>query len=397
MSKEKDKDDKKSKRLDLKGKSAQAIAEMVNNKYGENTLVLASEALHMIIDFISTGSHAVDFALGGGFPKNRITEVRGPESSYKSTLSLIGLANFQRKHKDGMGIYADFEHTFDPRYARELGVDLERLIVINPDSGEQGIDVMMELLESGLDLYVVIDSIAAIVPTAELEASFDQQSMGLHARLINRMMRILVSRIKVSMYSTKEASITVVALNQLRQKIVSMYQNPETTPGGVGKNFFFSTILRLFTSKSKAILEDVTINGIKRQIRFGQEVDFSVIKNKCSGTQHDDGSFNFYVRDYKSRKRYTFDNGASLFSQGLFYGVIEIDTYKGKPLFVFDKIRFASESRFIQEIESDEDVQSEIYTGVLAKVTEEAGGKLDLADYLHEAEKPKIKIKFGAK
>lgn len=208
---------------DYSGLSATELVVALNKKYGSNTLVLASEATGIEINHIATGSHALDFALGGGFPQNRIIEIRGPFSSFKSTISLCSTRNFQRKYPDGFGVYIDVEKTFGTKYAAKLGVDLDRLILVNPDSGEQGVNVINDVMKWEVPLWIVIDSVAALVPSAELDAQMEQQLMGQHARLIARMMRVVTSRMKRNLYSAEAPSTTVLALNQLRQKIGVMF------------------------------------------------------------------------------------------------------------------------------------------------------------------------------
>lgn len=352
----------------------EAMRNQLNAKYGANTVIRASEALNLVVRFTPTGCAAIDFGLGGGFAENRMTEVRGPFSSFKSTLALCALANHQKQYKDSIGVYVDAEKSFDPRYARELGCDLRRLLVVNPDSGEQGVDVFTELLSCGRPNFTIIDSIAALVPTAEIEASMDAAQMGQHPRLINRMMRVATARIKRSLYDNSEPPVTVVALNQLREKIGVMFGNPETTPGGKGKDFFVSAIVRLYTSGSHAVKEKVTIGGQSREIRFAQNVSFSVLKNKCSGTQHEEGEFRFHVRPYKNFGRYSFNNAEALLKYGLFFQLVDFTN----GVMEYGDLSFKQSSAFIKALIEDEELADKLYWQILDCIAKESGGEMVL-------------------
>lgn len=383
--KKQDKDDKKEKksaRVDLKGLPLGAIIEKLNAHYGANTLALASKALGLHVQFISTGVYAIDFGAGGGIPKNRITEIRGPFSSLKSTICYKTMANFQRMNKRSMVFFQDGEKTFDPVYAQICGCDLARIAIINSDSGEQAIDVLSDLLDIGdVDVLVVVDSIASLVPSAELEASMDQQFQGLHPRLINRMMRILVGGMKRCMYDESAPSLTVLVTNQIREKIGVVYGNPETTPGGRGKDFAYSLMIKVFSSPSDRIMEKVVQHGQERNVRFGQNVKFQVSKNKVSASQFEEGEFEYYVREYKGHPANSFNNEEILFRYGVFYGVIEQRMQKstkkgGKPtvVYTYGNIDYA-EDAFKRELVKDVDASNALYLEVLQAISDDAMSK----------------------
>jgi recombination protein RecA len=352
--------------LDLSGMTdiAEVIATL-RSRYGDNTLILGSEAKGVKMAHVSTGSYALDIALGGGLPQNRIIEFRGQFSSFKSTISLTGAACFQKKHPTGFVVYIDLEKSFDADYAQKLGVDLDRLILINPDSGEQSINVLNDLMTSDFDLWIILDSVAALVPSAEIEGQMEDQFMGLQARLVNRAMRVVNSRLKRSLYDEKAPTTTLIALNQLRQKIGVVYGNPETTPGGLGKDFFYSVIIRFQSSTSNAIKGEVTNQGVKRTVLFGQLVTFKIMKNKCGGPQHEEGEFVFYYKDHEDYKAQTFANHESLFTLGVFHGVISVGSFG----FKFQHIVAKRERDFIKRLKGSSPALTRmLYTQLIQKV-----------------------------
>lgn len=310
--------------LDLSTCSVAEALTRINKHFGANTAVLGSSIGKQSIVKTSTGILALDIALGGGLPQNRIIEFNGPFSSFKSGASLLSIAAFHRRFDKGLAAYIDVERTFDPIHARRFNVDLSRLWVINPDSGEQAVDAMNAIITMGVPLFVVIDSVAALVPTAEVEESVDRQMMGTQARLINRMMRVLVARMKRNLYDESSPPVTVLALNQIRNKIGVVYGNPETTPGGMGKDFAYSVIVRLSAQHSKAGKVSVTRNGVKRDVQVSQTIGFRVVKNKAGGPQHENGDFIFYERDSGENKAYTINNEWAAWYYGCFYGAITL-------------------------------------------------------------------------
>jgi len=356
--------EKKSARTDLSGLDDSEIVTLLNTKYGENTLIVANDALGMTIEFLSTGCYDIDFATLGGIPENRVTEIRGAFSALKTTLCLGTIISFQKKRKKGFVGFIDVERSFDPVYAASLGIDLSRLVIVNPDSGEQAGDLIMDLMSTGRHTLLVIDSIAAMTPTAEIEGSLDNQFMGIHPRLINRVMRMAVTNIKRSLYDKSMPTTTVLAINQLRQKIGIMFGNPETTPGGLGKDFAYSLILRVMSSKTNAIMEERTRNGVKRSVRVAQNVRFGVLKNKVGSSQFDEGEFRFNVRKTKEHKRHTYDNFTPLLKYGLFYGLIKLK----KEVKIYEGIRYKADSAFKKALMKNPDICEMLYNDILAEM-----------------------------
>ena len=205
---------------------------MVNKQFGEGSLVRLGDATKMNVETISTGSVAIDLALGvGGLPRGRIVEIYGPESSGKTTLCLSLIAEAQRK--GGNAVFIDVEHALDPHYAKVVGVDLENLMVAQPECGEDALNIAETLIRSGAIDVVVIDSVAALVSRQELDGQMGDTTVGLQARMMSQAMRRLTAAIS-------KTSCICVFTNQIREKIGVMFGNPETTPGGRALKFFAS-------------------------------------------------------------------------------------------------------------------------------------------------------------
>ena len=238
-----------------------ALGDIVK-RYGEGSIMRLGEAHHLSVEAIPTGSLSLDVALGvGGIPRGRITEIFGPESSGKTTLCLHIAAEAQKLN--GTVAFIDMEHALDPAYAAKLGVDVESLLVSQPDMGEQALEIAETLVRSGAVELVIVDSVAALVPRAEIEGDMGDASMGMQARLMSQALRKLSGAIN----QTKTA---VIFTNQLRQKIGIMFGNPETTPGGLALKFYSS--VRLDTRRIQSIKMGAEIVGNRTRVR--------VVKNK---------------------------------------------------------------------------------------------------------------------
>lgn len=351
--------------IDLSAMSIEEAIESLNKKYGLNTVIMASDA-KTLLRTISTGSYALDFALGGGLPETRLIEINGPFSSFKSTISLRTARSFQKKYPGdkGLVIYIDLEKTFDAKYAASLGVNLARVLLVNPDSGEQAVNLMDDLMQLPIAIFIIVDSVAALVPTAEIVSDFEQQHMGLQARLVNKMMRIATARIKRDLYNEDSPTCTIVFLNQLRKTMIA-YGNPETTPGGEGKNFAYSTIIRLSSTKSNHIEKEETRNGVKHKVKYGQVVTFKVSKNKCGGPQHEEGEFTYFYKDCDEGKARTFNNVDALFHYGAFNDVITFDATDG---YSYRGISSKKESLFKQKLAADSHACRMLYREILQVV-----------------------------
>jgi recombination protein RecA len=241
-----------------------AVGEILK-RYGEGSIMKLGEAQSMMnTDSISTGSLSLDIALGvGGVPRGRITEIYGPESSGKTTICQHIVAESQRR--GGSAAYIDMEHALDPGYAAKCGVDIDNLLVSQPDTGEQALEITETLVRSGGIDVVVIDSVAALVPRAEIEGDMGDPTMGVHARLMSQALRKLSGAIN-------QTKTTVVFTNQLRQKIGVMFGNPETTTGGQALKFYAS--IRLDVRRIQAIKVGAEIIGNRTRVK--------VVKNKVA-------------------------------------------------------------------------------------------------------------------
>lgn len=236
----------------------------IQKQYGKGSIMVLGEESGMNIEVIPTGSLALDIALGvGGIPRGRIIEIFGPEASGKTTLALHILAESQKL--GGIAAFIDAEHALDPGYAKNLGVDTDNLIIAQPDTGEQALEITETLVRSNAVDLVVVDSVAALVPKAEIEGEMGDSHMGLQARLMSQGLRKLTGAINKSKAS-------VVFINQLREKIGVMFGNPETTPGG--------RALKFFTSVRMDIRRIETLKSADEMI--GNRVRVKVVKNKVA-------------------------------------------------------------------------------------------------------------------
>ena len=236
----------------------------IEKQYGKGSIMKLGERAAVDVDAISSGSIKVDEALGiGGYPKGRIIEIYGPESSGKTTLALHAIAEVQKK--GGRAAFIDAENAIDPIYARNLGVNIDDLILSQPDSGEQALDITEMLIKSGEIDLVVVDSVAALVPQAELDGEMGDAQVGLQARLMSKAMRKLSGVMNRS-------ECTAIFINQLREKVGIMFGNPETTPGGRALKFYAS--VRMEIRRSEAIKNGSDI--------IGNKVNVKVVKNKVA-------------------------------------------------------------------------------------------------------------------
>lgn len=242
----------------------QEALKTIEKQYGKGSVMKLGDRAKVDIDAISSGSLAIDYALGiGGYPKGRICEIYGPESSGKTTLALHAIAECQKA--GGRAAFIDAENAIDPMYAKKLGVNIDELILSQPDSGEQALEITELLVRSGAIDLIVIDSVAALVPQAELDGEMSDNQVGLQARLMSKAMRKLAGVMNRS-------DCTAIFINQLREKVGIMFGNPETTPGGRALKFY-STI-RLDVRKGEALKSGTDI--------VGNKVNVKVVKNKVA-------------------------------------------------------------------------------------------------------------------
>ena len=249
---------------DEKRKALDAAMGQIEKQFGKGSVMKLGEYKAMEVEAIPTGSLTLDVALGiGGIPKGRIIEIYGPESSGKTTLALHAIAEAQKA--GGTAAFIDAEHALDPVYSRKLGVDIDNLIVSQPDTGEQALEITEALVRSGAIDIIVVDSVAALVPKAEIDGDMGDSHMGLQARLMSQALRKLAGAINKS-------KTVLIFINQLREKIGVMFGNPETTTGGRALKFYAS--VRMDIRKTENIKQDGEVVGSRARVK--------VVKNKVA-------------------------------------------------------------------------------------------------------------------
>ncbi|MFT4848462.1 MAG: recombination protein RecA [Sediminicola sp.] len=250
---------------EAKLKALKLTLDKLDKTYGKGTVMKMGDKAVIEVEVIPTGSLGLDVALGvGGYPRGRVVEIYGPESSGKTTLTLHAIAEAQKK--GGIAAFIDAEHAFDRYYAESLGVDIENLIISQPDNGEQALEITDNLIRSGAIDIVVIDSVAALTPKSEIEGEMGDSKMGLHARLMSQALRKLTG-------SISKTNCTVIFINQLREKIGVMFGNPETTTGGNALKFYAS--VRLDIRRSTQIKDS-------NSAVLGNKTRVKVVKNKVA-------------------------------------------------------------------------------------------------------------------
>ncbi|MEN9431734.1 MAG: recombinase RecA [Bacteroidota bacterium] len=249
---------------EAKLKALRLTMEKLDKTYGKGAVMRMGDSAVEEVEIIPSGSLGLDIALGiGGYPRGRVIEIYGPESSGKTTLTLHAIAEVQRK--GGLAAFIDAEHAFDRFYAEKLGVDTENLIISQPDNGEQALEIADNLIRSGAIDLIVVDSVAALTPKAEIEGEMGESKVGLHARLMSQALRKLTGTIS-------KTNCTCIFINQLREKIGVMFGNPETTTGGNALKFYAS--VRLDIRRSTQIKDG--------DVAVGNRVKVKVVKNKVA-------------------------------------------------------------------------------------------------------------------
>lgn len=247
-----------------KDEALEEALKQIEKQFGKGSIMRLGDRSHVDVDVNPTGSITLDYALGiGGYPKGRIIEIYGPESSGKTTVALHAIAEVQRK--GGRCAFIDAEHAIDPMYAQKLGVVIDDLLLSQPDSGEQALEIADTLIRSGAIDLIVVDSVAALVPQMELDGEMTDAHVGLQARMMSKAMRKLSG-------AMNKTNCTAIFINQLREKVGVMFGNPETTPGGRALKFY-STI-RLDVRRGEAIKNGSDI--------IGNKVNIKVVKNKVA-------------------------------------------------------------------------------------------------------------------
>jgi len=324
-----------------KSKALETAIDEIKEKFGEGSIMKLGEAKRVNIDSIPTGSISLDLALGvGGMPQGRIIEVYGPESSGKTTLALHTVAQAQKK--GGLCAFVDAEHALDPEYAKRIGVKIDDLLISQPDTGEQALDIVESLVRSAAIDLIVVDSVAALTPRAEIEGEMGQQHMGLQARLMSQALRKLTAIVAKS-------GTAVIFINQIRMKIGIVFGNPEETPGGKALKFYSS--VRLDVRRTAQIKQGENI--------IGNRVKVKVVKNKVAAP--------FKVAEFDIMYNKGISYEGDVINTGVKYGVVA----KGGAWFNYGEIKLG------QGMEASKTylVENPKITAEIAKKIKEEAGK----------------------
>jgi recombination protein RecA len=254
---------------DNRKKALELAMSQIEKNFGTGSIMKMGESKHMDVETTPTGSLSLDIALGGGIPKGRVIEIYGPESSGKTTLTLHMIAEIQKQ--GGQAAFVDAEHALDPAYARKIGVNVEELLLSQPDTGEQALEITETLVRSNAVDVIVVDSVAALTPRAEIEGEMGDAQMGLQARLMSQALRKLTAAISKS-------KCTVIFLNQLRMKIGVMFGNPETTTGGQALKFYSSVRMEI---RRIGKIEGAGMEADGKEL-VGNRVRVKIVKNKVA-------------------------------------------------------------------------------------------------------------------
>ncbi len=314
-----------------------AIAQ-IEKDFGKGSIIRMGENSRMNVSAVPTGSIALDLALGiGGLPKGRIIEIYGPESSGKTTLALSVVAEVQKQ--DGQAAFIDAEHALDPVYAKALGVDIENMLVSQPDSGEQALEICDALVRSGAVDIIVIDSVAALVPQQEIDGDMGASHVGLQARLMSQALRKLSGTIA-------KTNCIVIFINQLREKVGVMYGNPETTTGGRALKFYAS--VRIDIRKTEALKKGTEV--------YGNRVKCKIVKNKVAPP--------FTVAEFDILYGQGISKSSEILDMGVALGILE----KSGAWFYYDGSRIGQgKENARQFIESDPALMAEIEAKIKEK------------------------------
>lgn len=292
-----------------KSKLLESTVKEIQDKYGEGAIMMLGEARRVDVDVIPTGAFSLDIALGvGGVPRGRIIEIFGPESSGKTTLALHIVREAQKK--GGMCAFVDAEHALDPEYAKKIGVKINDLLISQPDTGEQALEIVESLVRSNAVDVIVIDSVAALVPKAEIEGDMGQQHMGLQARLMSHALRKLTAIVAKS-------KTVVIFINQIRMQIGIMWGNPETTPGGKALKFYSS--VRIDIRRLAQIKKGDEIIGNRTKAK--------IVKNKVAAP--------FKIAEFDIFYNEGISYEADVLNNGIKYGLIK----KAGASLTYDSIR----------------------------------------------------------
>ncbi|MFA5961577.1 MAG: recombinase RecA [Parcubacteria group bacterium] len=322
-------------------KGVDNVVSEIREKFGEGVIMKLGDIKHVDVASIPTGSISLDLALGiGGIPRGRVVEVYGPESSGKTTLTLHIIANTQKA--GGVAAFIDAEHALDPEYARRIGVNINDLLISQPDNGEQALDIVDALVNSGAINMIVVDSVAALVPKAEIEGDMGDQHMGRQARLMSQALRKLTAIISRS-------NCTVIFINQIRMKIGVVFGNPETTTGGNALKFYSS--VRVEVRRSAQIKKGEEIVGNRTKVK--------IVKNKVAPP--------FRTAEFDIMYNEGISAAGDVLDTGVKYEVI---TKKGNS-YSFGEVKLGVGREPAKAfLKADQKMQAEVVKGIMKKVAE---------------------------
>jgi len=327
-------------------KGLEEALEEIKQRFGEGAIMKLTGIRPVDVDVVPTGSISLDLALGvGGVPRGRVIEIFGPESTGKTTLALHILAEAQKR--GGVGAFVDAEHALDPDYARRIGVNVNDLLISQPDSGEQALQIVETLVRSGAVDVIVIDSVAALTPRVEIEGEIGDQHIGLQARLLSQALRKLAGIVS-------KTKTLVIFLNQTRMKIGVLYGSPETTPGGMALKFYSSVRIRL-----------QRIAQIKQKDQIiGSRIKAKIVKNKVASP--------FKVAEFDIYYKEGISKSACLLNTGLEYGVIK----KSGSWFQYENKKIGQGIQGAKEfLKANQKLEEEIKKKILEKIAEEKKGE----------------------
>jgi recombination protein RecA len=334
------------KEVNPKFAAAMEAMNQIKEKFGEGSIMKFGDASHMKVDSIPSGCASLDIALGcGGFPRGRIVEIFGPEASGKTTLAQHVVAEIQRQ--GGIAAFVDAEHALDPEYARKIGVKVDELLISQPDNGEQALDIVETLVRSNAVDVIVVDSVAALVPKAEIEGDMGDQHMGLQARLMSQAMRKLTPVISSS-------HTCLIFINQTRMKIGVFFGNPETTTGGNALKFYAS--VRIEVRRAAQLKKDDKV--------IGNRVKAKIVKNKVAAP--------FRNTEFDIMYNEGISVTGDLIDTGVLWNVVK----KNGNSYSFDEVKLgvgreASKLFLKEHPEVFEDIRKELFAAVRAKEAEE--------------------------
>ncbi len=336
------------KEIDPKLAAAMQAMDQIKEKFGEGSIMKFGDANRMQVDAIPTGCPSLDIALGvGGFPRGRIVEVFGPEASGKTTLAQHVVAEVQKA--GGIAAFVDAEHALDPEYAKKIGVNVDELLISQPDTGEQALDIVETLVRSNAVDVIVVDSVAALVPKAEIEGEMGESHMGLQARLMSQALRKLTGIISKS-------HTCLIFINQTRMKIGVFFGNPETTTGGMALKFYASVRIEVRRAAQIKMGEKI----------IGNRVKVKIVKNKVAAP--------FRTTEFDIMYNEGISLTGDIIDTGLAWGLLK----KSGNTYVFDEVKLGvgreNSKLFLKEHpEVFEDIRKSLMTAVKAKEQEERG------------------------